>query len=457
MKKNIYILIALLLITLSVSAQSADKANRLFEKGQYEDALKQYELLLKRNPKNILYTYRTARCLQELGKYSEALPLFAKTGKKYPLTYFFTAECYQALWMPEEAIANYQLYLNQSTSNERDTYIQNQINIAEKRSRYIKRVMDISIIDSIKISKAQILNAYPLSSESGKLSLEENGSITYTNGKGDRRFFIHQDSDSCSIQQQYRLLQHWEPTETLPSTVNRAAKQGYPFCMSDGITFYFASQSEDGLGGWDIYMTRYNSTNNTFAAAENIGYPFNSEADDYLYVVDEQAGVGYFATNRNCSADSVCVYTFLLEDQPRYLPASLPNDTLKAYAQLTTYHRANKPQRTIETNTKPEEPKQTLCFVINDNVIYTSMSDFRSDDAKRTYLQYEEWLKELNDMNSELDELRRFYTEANSDQRKKITETILSVENRRNQLQQQVETAAQKIRRLEQQSSSQPS
>lgn len=39
--------------------------------------------------------------------------------------------------------------------------------------------------------------------------------------------------------------------------------------------------------------------------------PFNSPANDYLYVIDEQAQIGWFVTDRNQPADSVCIYRFI--------------------------------------------------------------------------------------------------------------------------------------------------
>ena len=447
-KRKIITGFLLLLISLNGWAQSPDKANRLFEKGQYEEALSQYEVLLKRSPSNLLYTYRKARCLQEVGQYTEALPLFAKTEKKYPLTYFFMGECYQALWMPEDAIASYQLYQQKATSHERDTYIEQQIAQAEQRIRYLRRVADIQIIDSIVVHKDNLLQAYPLSAESGQLMRGENGSIIYLNGRGDRRFFAHQDENISLLQQQFKLLDNWEQTETLPSAVNRSNRQDYPFCLSDGVTFYFASQSADGMGGWDIYVTRFNPSTNSFTAAENIGYPFNSEANDYLYVIDEQARVGYFATDRNCSQDSVCVYTFLAEDQPAYIPVSTRHDSLIAYARLQTYHRAERPV-IEETSTDQVQEEETIFFVISDNVIYTSLQDFRSEEAKHTYFQWDEWQKELTAMNIELNELRQAYNEASPQLRSTMTSTILAVEKRQIELQRKIEKAAQKIRRLE--------
>ena len=74
--------------------------------------------------------------------------------------------------------------------------------------------------------------------------------------------------------------------------------QNYPYMLSDGVTLYFASKDTNGLGGYDIYVTRYNTHTNTYTTPENLGFPYNSSANDYLMVIDELQQVGYFATDR---------------------------------------------------------------------------------------------------------------------------------------------------------------
>lgn len=443
----------------SISAQTAKQANQLFEAGKYAEALPVYEKLLGSNPKSLLYTYRVARCMQEAGRYAEALPLFQKTEKKYTLSYFYEGECYQAMWKPDDAIAAYRMYIIESMSSDRTEYVQEQIAIAEKRSRYIHRVTDVKIIDSVYISKADLLRAYPLSKEAGTLTQNADGSITYTNQRSDKRFF----AQGSALYQQNRLLSEWEKAESLPATINRGSKQDYPFCMADGTTLYFAAQAEDGMGGWDIYMTRFNPATNTYAAAENIGFPFNSEGNDYMYVIDEQMGIGYFATDRRCTGDQVCVYTFLAEDKTTYLPMSMSADQLAAFAQLKQYHRAERPvvelpeeeEEVPQQDTKAKEKakkkvtESSVFFIVDDKTVYTKLKDFQNADAKKLYKQYAGWQKELTETNDRLVEKRKAYFEASSKKRLTLTKPILELEKKRSDLQANIDKAAKKIRKLE--------
>lgn len=65
----------------------------------------------------------------------------------------------------------------------------------------------------------------------------------------------------------------------------------YPYVMPDGVTIYFAAKDYDSLGGYDLFVSRYNMNNDTYLAPERLNMPFNSMYNDYLMVVDEEKGV----------------------------------------------------------------------------------------------------------------------------------------------------------------------
>lgn len=453
MKRALFFFI-LIGATWSVLAQNAVKANELFEQGDYAAALPVYQALLQKAPRNVLYAYRCARCLQQTERYSEALPLFDKTKQKYPLALFFTGECYMSLWMPDEAIEAYTSYLERDTKSNRKEYVEQQMQKAAQRKRYIKRVQQVQIIDFTVIDKRQFLQAYLLSTEAGSILADTNGCVTYTNQRGDRRIFAVQDTDKTLLVSQYRLLQHWSSADTLPRSVNFTAQQNFPFSLSDGITTYFAARDTNGFGGWDIYVTRYNSANNTYTTPENIGLPFNSEANDYMLVMDETKQVGYFATDRFCASDSVCVYQFVLQaGNTVYLPP-MPADSLALYAQLKRYIRVARPSESVQTDaayravdTLSENPSFRL--YISSDVIYTSEHDFISSEALDLYRRYREQEAELQGVDKQLDEARQAYTQADDAQRESIARQIGPLENRQTVLRQRNKQLLNRIRQME--------
>jgi len=309
MRKKLFILL-FLLGAINVSAQLANTAENQFNDSNYAEALVSYEQLLKQNPKSTLYLYRYARCIQETGDWYKAIEYFTKAGDKYKLKHFFIAECYFQTRQMDKAIDAYQTYINVNPDTDRKQYVLEQIDKAEKLQRYLRRVSKVTLLDSFDLPKDSILKVYQLSDEAGTLT-KDNDRFGYKNQFGNRWTYASRvDSLHTLLVRQYRLLNTWGDTDTLPKRINQFSEQNSPYWLSDGITLYFSANNPDGLGGLDIYVTRYNTSNDTYTIPENIGMPFNSFGNDYLYVLDETKGVGYWATDQYSTPDSVRVYKF---------------------------------------------------------------------------------------------------------------------------------------------------
>ena len=93
--------------------------------------------------------------------------------------------------------------------------------------------------------------------------------------------------------------------------LNEDEDQDYPFMLSDGVTLYYGARGSESLGGYDIFVTRYDADSKSFLKPENIGMPFNSPANDYLYAIDEVNNLGWFVTDRSQPEGKVCIYIFV--------------------------------------------------------------------------------------------------------------------------------------------------
>jgi outer membrane protein OmpA-like peptidoglycan-associated protein len=78
--------------------------------------------------------------------------------------------------------------------------------------------------------------------------------------------------------------------------------------MSEGGTLYFASNGHNGLGGLDIYASKYVSGN--WSAPKNLGAPINSASDDFDYILRSDNQSGYFCSNRAGGAGDDDIYSF---------------------------------------------------------------------------------------------------------------------------------------------------
>ena len=107
---------------------------------------------------------------------------------------------------------------------------------------------------------------------------------------------------------------------TLPALLNEdmtsSADEVYPVISSDGKTLYFASAGLYGVGGYDIYVSYWDENIGDWTSPVNMGFPYSSPADDFLFVNTEDGRYTMFASNRDCSKDSMFVYVFDYEPVP---------------------------------------------------------------------------------------------------------------------------------------------
>ena len=107
---------------------------------------------------------------------------------------------------------------------------------------------------------------------------------------------------------------------SLPSLLNEqmtsASDEIYPMLSPDGKSLFFSSAGLYGVGGYDIYVSSWNEDSNDWDAPVNMGFPYSSPADDFLYIDTEDGHHSVFASNRGCSADSVWVYVLEYDNVP---------------------------------------------------------------------------------------------------------------------------------------------
>lgn len=175
--------------------------------------------------------------------------------------------------------------------------------------------------------------------------------------------------------------------------------------MSDGITLYYASRGAESLGGYDIFVTRYNTNTDTYLRPENIGMPFNSPANDYMYVVDEYANLGWFASDRHQPEGRVCIYVFIPNlSKQVYSYEQTDHERLRSLAALhalrDTWIDSNLVSQAharladmSHAQLAPDAPRPDFTFIMNDQYTYHTEADFRSSQALAFFRQYEQTQK----------------------------------------------------------------
>ena len=104
----------------------------------------------------------------------------------------------------------------------------------------------------------------------------------------------------------------WSAPNNLGPYINSANNEVFPFIHEDG-TLYFSSNKEGGLGGLDVYYARPRME--LFDMPLSIGTPFNSQKDDFGFILDKERKLGYFTSNRAGGHGEDDIYSFATTDE----------------------------------------------------------------------------------------------------------------------------------------------
>ncbi|MCK9255089.1 MAG: OmpA family protein [Bacteroidales bacterium] len=107
----------------------------------------------------------------------------------------------------------------------------------------------------------------------------------------------------------------WSKAKNLGPNINTPGNEKSPFIHSDSQTLYFSSDGHKGLGGYDIFFSKYR--NQEWGIPVNLGYPINTKANDLGFVVNTQGTKAYFASNKFEGKGGWDIYSFDLYPEAR--------------------------------------------------------------------------------------------------------------------------------------------
>lgn len=107
----------------------------------------------------------------------------------------------------------------------------------------------------------------------------------------------------------------WATPEPL-EMINTTFDERFPYVTPDGQTLYFASNGHSGMGGYDLFKSTFNTATQQWSTPENLGFPYSSPFDDWLFVPDKNYTEALFASSREQKTDSLTIYRIALETNP---------------------------------------------------------------------------------------------------------------------------------------------
>lgn len=317
----------------------------------------------------------------------------------------------------------------------------------------------IIIVDSIVVNKDQFLASIRLSSECGQLMntgaffRNQLQGTLYLNEMGNKVYFSQPDGHQQQLYTADKLGNEWSKPQPLQGLSEGIDEASYPFMLTDGLTFYFAGKGEESIGGYDIFMTRYDSRSGSFLKPENIGMPFNSEANDYMYAIDEANRIGYFASDRRQPEGKVCIYIFIPSDTRKtYDNSKYTEEQIRNFADIAsiadTWGNGTERKAALD-RIKSKYATHDIPGQLVSTGDAASAVEFHSKEANSLYQKLLKEQNALDIVNSSLDMLRQKYHKANASERNSMKSEILKLEEQALQLNTSVKQLTKATRNAE--------
>lgn len=394
--------------TMAAGAVTLDEAREMYRYGDFAGALPTFQEALKSKPKDPALNQWVGVCLLMEGRPQEALPYlkFAHSRNVAEAPRYLAEIAFDEYRFDDarEMIEAYEKTLRKSKKQLPDDMVDLRRRIALAEDM-LDRVEKIVVIDSLHVDRDTFFEAYKLPKESGSIN------TTKVLPKGFRAAFpttvfmpeskeymiwaAPGQDESFELMQSARLVDGtWEEPHALGSVLSAdGGDSNYPFMQPDGVTLYYANDGDGSIGGYDIFITRRDEDG--FLAPQNLGMPYNSPYDDYLLAIDEQTGIGWWATDRNQLGDMITIYRFIPSDLRENLDSDNPHLlALARLTDLTLTHRNGENYYNLlhavgAIGTDDDDENADFHFALPGGKVLTTLDDFKSPTARKLMERYQ--------------------------------------------------------------------
>lgn len=297
-----------------------------FAADQFALAFPLYSQLLSLDPDNIELNYRFGVCLlyTDRANTEEPIKFLEKVINKVGEIdlYYHLATAYHNNYFFTDAIYNYRKYQQLARNSARKDYdVKRKIAMCQNGIDMLKAVDDLYVMQKSEVDRKAFYRSYDLNDFGGRmLNLPEeflnkadiknqDDKVTFFNPKASLLFYTLENKKQKDIYFRIRQLDGgWSDAIVLDAVINTEYDEASPLLMPDGKTLYFSSKGHNTMGGYDIFRSVYDSLAKTWTPPVNLSFPFNTPADDILFIPDKEENKAWFASNRNSNDEKITVY-----------------------------------------------------------------------------------------------------------------------------------------------------
>ncbi len=416
-----------------------------FRQGDYEQAYEMYSKLMTKSPKDSRYNFYLGICEIKTNKNISGAIKHLKYATIRGISrdvYYYLGRAYQLNYNFKEAIAAFNRFLKYAKQDDiRRGKAEKYKKESETGEKMSTKIYYLQVISKDTVSKENILSMYHPVKDVGYIfnnrdffesGLDPNGILYLTERKDEVYFSMPQDSiHNQDLYKMEKLIDGWSDPIPLKE-INSEYDDLYPYLMIDGVTLYFSSNREGGLGGYDIYKTVYDPDTKSFSEPVNMGIPFNSPRDDYFFVTDEFTGVAWFTSNRYTSGDKVMVYQ-IIWDKSVVKNMVYEEKDVKIASTMPLLENIPEKYKALKNNSKKQTKKTTVkalfYFKVTDDVTYTDFSQFQNKEALKIFRKGYALQQKKDSLSAVMQNKRQVYSKTTQpDKKNKLVNEILALE-----------------------------
>lgn len=234
--------------------------------------------------------------------------------------------------------------------------------------------------------------------------------VYFPEGSGTVYYSAQDNSGSWNIYQIDQISDTlWAEPKILGENITSSGDEIFPMLSADGKELYFASNGHYGIGGFDLYVSKWDEDAQDWGIPENLGFPYSSTADDIFFINTPDGQFSLLASTRG-SSDKEDMTLYVIE----YTPTPIKRE-ISDIAEIQKIARLNSSILTLE---KREEVKEVAPEA-------EGMSDYALLVAQMRAMR-----KEFDDNIAKQEENRMLYERVtNEDDRQYIRKVITELES----------------------------
>ncbi|MCF8217822.1 MAG: SPOR domain-containing protein [Bacteroidales bacterium] len=365
-----------------------EDAEELFEEGKYSKAYPLYSQLLSLHRKNPEYNYKFGACQLFADKRDKKSPIkyleyaYENLPKdEFPRLHYFMGLAYHQNYQFKDAIGAFKIFKLLGRNRDiKDLKINRKIQMCRNGIDLLSKYRELYVLKKIEVQRQNFYLSYKNEELPGNIIKKP--SYLYSRADEKRKakdviFFskIHDFVLLSSYGKRGKTGKdifiarrdkngEWKEPERLSPKINTPRNEDYPYLMPDGKTLYFSSTGHNTMGGFDIFKSVYDSTEQKWSNPENINFPFNTPYDDIMFITDTSNTTAYFSSTRSSVNDLIYVYKVGLQrqDSVQNLAAAFQSDSINkeqmiAYIRERAELNVNTTQKTFEKTVQEQKQK----------------------------------------------------------------------------------------------------